>query len=208
MHMLCSPSTRWQYFSYHTVTYHIETRVEKCQNTIQGLCYHVLLIMMSLLFLLLHMENKWAIIGFSDRGKCHGCDWYQNFSNFFANFWWYSNPWQLPQTYRNTDLAVIWPIRDQHSGKKATLKTSQGVLTPMALEEPLLFLSVLFNLIVMTILISKYYYCQICRRIVVLMCQWQFWMAVTNDKSVLKKGSYSRVPLTLHPVIVKLYNCC
>ena len=76
-----------------------------------------------------HIENKWAIIGFSVRGKCRGCDWYQNFLIFFANFWWYSNPWQLPQTYRNAALAVIWPIREQHSGKKATLKTSEGVST-------------------------------------------------------------------------------
>ena len=34
--------------------------------------------------LILHIENKWAIIAFSVRGKCHGCDWYQNFSNFFC----------------------------------------------------------------------------------------------------------------------------
>ena len=34
---------------------------------------------------LVHLENRWAIIGFSVRGKCHGCVWYQNFLIFFVN---------------------------------------------------------------------------------------------------------------------------
>ena len=33
-----------------------------------------------------HIENKWAIIAYYVRGKCHGCVWYQNFLIFFCEF--------------------------------------------------------------------------------------------------------------------------